>query len=149
VLRGERGPVEVVSTHLTNVEARRGGVMVREQQARELVDRVLRTGGPTRPLVIGGDFNSLPGSAVVNGILEAGVVDARAAVRPGEGGFTTLEGEVTDPASRATERIDYLFVRGARVLEVEPFLESPGIGPDGLPLWASDHVGVLARLALP
>jgi endonuclease/exonuclease/phosphatase family metal-dependent hydrolase len=149
VLRGERGPIEVVGTHLTNVEARRGGIPVRELQARELVDRVLRTGVSTRPLVIGGDFNSLPGSAVVSGMLEVGVVDAWAVARPGEGGFTALEGEVTDPAARATERIDYLFVRGARVLEAAPFLDAPGDGPDRTPLWASDHVGVLVRIALP
>ncbi len=110
MLRGERGPVEVVGTHLTNVEARRGGVLVRELQARELVDRVLRTGDPIRSLVIGGDFNSLPGSAVVSGMLEAGVADAWALLQPGEAGFTALEGEVTDPASRATERIDSLIV---------------------------------------
>lgn len=149
VLRGERGPVEVVGTHLTHVEARRGGVLVRDRQAGELVGRVLRTGDPGRPLVIGGDFNALPGSAVVSGMLEAGAVDAWAVVRPAESGFTALEGEVTDPASRATERIDYVFVRGVRVLEAAPFLDEPGAGPDGLPLWASDHVGVLARIALP
>jgi endonuclease/exonuclease/phosphatase family metal-dependent hydrolase len=149
VLRGERGQVEVVGTHLTHVEARRGGVLVRELQARELADRVIRSGDSTRPLVIGGDFNSLPGSAVVAGMLEAGVADAWAAARPGEDGFTALEGAVTDPAARATERIDYVFVRGARVLEAVPFLDEPGTGPHGLPLWASDHVGVLARIEFP
>ena len=82
-------------------------------------------------------------------MLEAGAVDAWAAVRPGEDGFTALEGEVTDPTSRATGRIDYLFVRGARVREAAPFLDEPSTGPDGPTLWASDHVGVLARIELP
>jgi len=147
--RGGCGPIEIVGTHLTNVEARRGSTLVRELQARELVDRVLRAGDPARPLVIGGDFNSSPGSAVVRGMLDAGAADAWASTRPGEDGFTALEGSVADAASRAVERIDYLFVRGARVLSTEPFLDRPGVGPDGRPLWTSDHVGVLARIALP
>jgi len=149
VLRGERGPVEVVGTHLTNVEARRRSTLVRDLQARELVDRVLRAGDPSRPLVIGGDFNALPGSAVVRGLLAAAAVDAWASTRPGDDGFTALEGEVTDAGARAVERIDYVFVRGARVLSAGPFLDRPGTGPDGSPLWASDHVGVLVRIELP
>jgi endonuclease/exonuclease/phosphatase family metal-dependent hydrolase len=149
VLRGECGPVEVVGTHLTNVEARRRGVLVRERQARELVERVLTAGVPSRPLVIGGDFNAVPDSAVVASLLGGGMVDAWAAARPGEDGFTAIDGAVTDPGARTGARIDYLFVRGARVVSVEPFLARPGTGPGGLPLWASDHVGVLARIALP
>ena len=149
VLRGESGPVEVVGTHLTNVDARRAGVSVRERQALEMVERVLRDGDPSRPLVIGGDFNAPPDSATVASVLAGGAVDAWATARPGEDGFTSLDGAVSDPDARAGERIDYLFVRGARVVSVEPFLARPGTGPDGSPLWASDHVGVLARIALP
>ncbi len=149
VLRGERGPVVVVGTHLTNVEARRGRTLVREMQARELAERVLRSGNASWPLVVGGDFNAVPGSSVVATVIAEGMVDAWAASRPGEDGFTAIDGAVTDPAARAAERIDYLFVRGARVVSVEPFLARPGSSPDGLPLWASDHIGVLARIALP
>ena len=149
VLRGERGPIEIVGTHLTNLEARRGAALVRELQARELVDRILRPGDAGRSVIVGGDFNSTPSSAVIRSMLEAGAVDAWESARPGEQGFTALEGEVTDPAARTVERIDYLFVRGARVLSAEPFLERPGTGPEGRPLWASDHVGVRARIALP
>lgn len=149
VLRGERGPIEIIGTHLTNLQARRGSVQVRELQARELVDRVLESGDRGRSVVIGGDFNSAPESSVVRGILTAGAVDAWASSRPGENGFTALEGGVTDPSARAVARIDYLFVRGFRVLSTEAFLDRPVTGPDGRCLWVSDHVGVLARIALP
>ena len=61
-------------------------------------------------------------------------------------GLTALTGTVTDPADRAEERIDYIFVLGPGmdVTGARAFLDRPFPREGGGVLWASDHVGVLA-----
>lgn len=79
---------------------------------RELADSLLATGAP---VVIGGDFNSEPGSSVVDWMTTAGWRDAWALCGEGAG--------LTYPAAAPIKRIDYLFIspdlncESARVIE--------------------------------
>lgn len=142
--------VDVVSTHLTNTDARCRGVLVRTFQARELV-RWLDPGAAaqTAALVVGGDFNDVPGSATIHALTDAGLRDAWVEAGALGPGLTSIGGALRDPFARAVQRIDYIFVRGASVQAARLFLDSPGCGADGGTLWASDHLGVCAVIGLP
>jgi endonuclease/exonuclease/phosphatase family metal-dependent hydrolase len=146
LIQAENGALEVIGTHLTNRAQR-----IRDAQARQLVERFVRDGGGSGPLLIGGDFNCPPAGDAVRELIAAGLSDAWAAAGRGAG-YTALAGEVDDPEARLTERIDYLFTagEGVRIEGVELFLDAPRItGPEeGRLLWVSDHAGVVARLRL-
>jgi endonuclease/exonuclease/phosphatase family metal-dependent hydrolase len=148
-IAGAEGPVSVVGTHLTNTDARRGADLVRTLQARELA-AWMGAGPPARAVVLGGDFNSVPGSPTIAALLAAGGLDLWAAFGAGDG-RTGLNGTVRDPSDRAVERIDYLFTFGvpedARAT-VTSFLPGPGTNSGGSALWASDHIGVRAVIDL-
>jgi endonuclease/exonuclease/phosphatase family metal-dependent hydrolase len=147
-VRGARADLAVIGTHLTNTEARRRGALVRTLQAQELATWA---GGAAAHTIIGGDFNAAPGSLPILALIGVGVRDAwvSAAGKSAAGlGRTGLNGTVTDPNDSADERIDYIFLLGdgAEVETVEPFLDRPSPREAGGVLWASDHVGVLARI---
>jgi endonuclease/exonuclease/phosphatase family metal-dependent hydrolase len=155
---GSKAPaprLTIVSTHLTNTEARRGRALKRTLQARELAGWLGTSGGPGLS-IIGGDFNDIPDSSTVRAMLDSGAVDAWVSVRKGgaagaanEGaGPTGLSGTVTDPTDVADDRIDYIFVKSgtAVVTRAAPFLDHPFARDGGGVLWASDHIGVLARI---
>jgi len=148
-LRGAGTDLVVIATHLTNTEARRHGRLVRTLQARELSAWARAAG---LPVIIGGDFNSAPDSEPILAMTAAGARDAwaeAAAVGAATGpGLTALAGTVTDPADRAEERIDYIFLLwpGVDVTGARPFLDRPFAREAGGVLWASDHVGVLAGI---
>jgi endonuclease/exonuclease/phosphatase family metal-dependent hydrolase len=96
----------------------------------ELVD-LLAAIAKHRPLLVGGDFNSTPDSAVQQTLRESGLIDLWS--RCGKGS------DLTYPANTPVKRIDYLFLNGkapcttARVLNTQ----------------ASDHRPVLFELTLP
>jgi endonuclease/exonuclease/phosphatase family metal-dependent hydrolase len=131
--RGREEGIEVVSTHLTNTGARRGGRLVRELQAEELARWLGKTKAAGQVgLVVGGDFNDTPGSRTVREILASGARDAW----------------VEAGAAAAPRRIDYIFVGGPslRAESAAAFLGKPRPRSTGGVLRASDHVGVLARI---
>lgn len=142
-LRGQREPLVVVATHLTAAD-----VDTAAEQAEELVDRLVPPRGDPRPVVVAGDLNSPPGSATLAAFAEAGFTDAWSDVRPDDPGWTYGHTSLRSRSPRATERIDYVLVRDARVQHAELFLDEPDTMPtrEG-PLWASDHTGVLAVVA--
>ena len=150
------GDVTVIGTHLTNTEARSGGQLTRTLQAQELA-RWIRAdiGGDGATLtILGGDFNDSPGSATIGQVLAAGGrdawSDANGAAPVAGQGRTGLNGTVRDPGDIAEERIDFLFVFGRNVAveSVSLFLAAASVDSSGLPLWASDHIGVRAELVL-
>ena len=115
------GALTVVNLHLTHLK---GADALRTAQ----VEAALATISAAGPVLIGGDFNAGPTSAVVAVLRDAG--------------FTDLAG--TDPfATCAGRRIDFLFGRGvvaagpATPLGAEPV---NGVLP-------SDHTGILVTLA--
>lgn len=113
------GSVWLANTHLDDPRSATG---VRLVQIEELLV-FLR---PWRPVVLGGDFNAEPGSPEYQRLLEAGLIDAAAAIG------------ATGPTSADQRRIDYLFVTGE-------FEVSGGRVPS---VTASDHRPVVVRLTL-
>jgi endonuclease/exonuclease/phosphatase family metal-dependent hydrolase len=133
----------------------------REQQARRAALAVERHVGDG-PAVVLGDFDATPDAAStsfwrgrrsLDGVSVC-YQDAWETDRPGEPGFTfsaenplVRAGEVATAVSR---RIDYVLVRAGRhgalleVLRCNRLLDRPVGG-----VWASDHYGVVADLAVP
>ncbi len=135
--------------------------MEREQQAHRAALAVERH-AEDGPAVVLGDFDATPDAASVafwrgrRSLNGASVCyqDAWETARPGELGFTfsaenplVRAGEVATAVSR---RIDYVLVRAGRhgasleVLRCDRLLDQPVGG-----VWASDHYGVVADLAVP
>jgi endonuclease/exonuclease/phosphatase family metal-dependent hydrolase len=149
-----RVEVDAYVTHLTDRNEQSGGVAIRQHQARELVAWVQHTSRPENPVLIGGDFNDTPDSGTIRVLVGAGFIDLHAAAGSGPG-YTNDRNDLDIEAAQASpnQRIDYLFFRPGRdrkfrLESVSLFLDQPSAEPDGRWLWASDHFGVLARLAL-
>ena len=95
------GPLHVIGTHL----GAEGVSTFRDQEARDLLAHVRARVAPDAPVIIGGDFNSLPNSGVHAGFSQH-FRDTWEECGDGEGH--------TFPADSAVRRIDYIFVRGLR-----------------------------------
>jgi endonuclease/exonuclease/phosphatase family metal-dependent hydrolase len=139
--------LELYNTHLEAFDA-----AVREAQARELLDYVARTSEPGLPAVLLGDMNARPGSAVHRAILQAGFVDTWAEAGRGSGSTCCQDTLLANGRSRASERIDYVFVRGGAAraaVEASRLVLNrrvPRWDGEGL-LWPSDHFGVLSTVS--
>lgn len=112
-------------------------------------------------VVLGGDLNAPPGAPTIEAITSAGFVDTHLAAGNAEcdpetgsdctsGRIDDAMTDLEDPASRQSERIDYLFVLDERDCEPVPptglFNAEPAEGALAFP---SDHTGVQATLACP
>ena len=134
----------------------------REQQALAAARLLERHAAGAQHAVVLGDLDATPDAASVQflrgrrSLAGASVcyTDAWEIAHPGEPGHTfsaenplVRAGEVATAVSR---RIDYVLVRGGahgpslEVLSCERLLDGPAEG-----VWASDHYGVVADLALP
>ncbi len=101
----DKGLLYAVNTHLDPS----GTDWFRMQEVaavRQLADSLLASGAP---VMVGGDFNSEPGSAVVDWMTTAGWSDAWAQCGEGAG--------LTFPAATPVKRIDYLFISPQLVCE--------------------------------
>ncbi len=146
--------LEAYATHLTDRDESSGGEPIRVQQARELLQWVRHTSDPRNPVLIGGDFNDVPESDTIRTLTENGFIDLHAAFSSSPG-FTNDRHDLDIEAAEArpNQRIDYVFLRPGkgrdfRIESVRLFLDRPCAQPGGGWLWASDHFGVLARIAL-
>lgn len=119
VVETTTGELWVYNTHLDDPS---GAGAVRLEQ----VTQLLAAAEGASPAIIGGDFNALPDSDVIDVVLAAGFSDTGAA-------FPTAGGTFEDG-----EHIDYLFMRG-------PISASEGFVVQE---WSSDHRPVVARLAV-
>jgi endonuclease/exonuclease/phosphatase family metal-dependent hydrolase len=153
-IRGDGGKnIDLLGTHLTNLEDMVGDDLARTLQARELVQDIIPGRPNSNPVVVGGDFNDPPGSDTYLELTGAGLFeDLFASENPGVDGFTSFGGgfDITDPAEEAVKRIDYLFMMdgSGSVTGSELFLDAardidPDPGNESW-LWASDHIGVKA-----
>lgn len=130
-------------------------------QARQVVQFAQEVATPESVVVIGGDLNAQPDDPTIAAITESGFVDSHldtgnAECDPETGAQCTSGriddslSDLQDPASRQSERIDYLFVSAQRDCSpVEPtglFNGEPARGPLAYP---SDHTGVQATLRCP
>lgn len=125
----------------THTEAYDSGV--RDAQRDELLD-VLRP--VAAPVVVVGDFNATPDAVG----MPAPYVDAwTAAGGRRDGGATCGQSAgLADPESTLRDRIDYVWVRGARVTGCRVVGDQPRDRTPGHGLWPSDHAAVVADLEL-
>jgi endonuclease/exonuclease/phosphatase family metal-dependent hydrolase len=144
--------LELFHTHLEAYDEK-----IREAQAAELLGFLAAqtAAAPDRPVLLLGDLNATPQSAVYEGLSAAGFVDAFAAAGQGSGSTCCQEADLGNQQSSASMRIDYVFVRTrARntrdlVAACELVLDQRVPRSDGRGLvWPSDHCGVLAALRL-
>jgi len=146
LVHGKRA-VRVVNTHL---EAFHPGIRV--LQAQELLAGPLAA-GPGDVILIG-DLNTGPELPVPENrlayfvLVQGGMVDSWPILHPGDPGYTAgLGGDLNQPADDIEHRIDMVMFRGTIVP-----LSSSTFGTERQTaggLWPSDHLGHVARLALP
>jgi endonuclease/exonuclease/phosphatase family metal-dependent hydrolase len=101
VLSSPEGRLDVIGTHL----GAESESTFREQEARDLLRHIDTHVAPDAPVIIGGDFNSVPESAVHTGFARK-FQDSWEKCGEGEG--------FTFPADTPVRRIDYLYSRGLR-----------------------------------
>ena len=127
VARTRLGTLQAFTTH---IDASTGDEY-RLQEVAQLLLPIHARLSPDRPVLVGGDFNAEPGSAVVRKLRDAGLRDAWAECWQGEG--------LTYPADAPRKRIDYVFLTGslrctaARVIDTQ----------------ISDHRPLLVTVTMP
>ncbi len=129
-------PLRVVCTHTEAYDP-----VTRDHQRDELL-AVL----PPGPLVVLGDLNAPPDQVGITAGLSDAWLDAG---RPDTGPEAATSGQDPDlanPVSALSERIDYVWVRGPRVLAASRFGAADADRVGGL--WPSDHAGVCVELDL-
>lgn len=143
-LRGRFQNIDVIGTHLRRRAA--------AENARELTLKLLPSRGNDNPLILAGDFNSLPTSEAIQTLLDAGLVDVWTRANPEQQGFTSTHHPLRTRTDEASQRIDYVFVSpDTGVVRAELFLGTAvdsDPGPGEAWLWGSDHAG-LSALVLP
>ena len=142
-----RTTVRILTTHL-EVSGPRAG-RIQERQAQEALTLIAAS---PHPVIALGDFNAPvdgPGTDTYARLTEV-LDDAWTSARPADPGPTCCQAELLDNAvGQENVRFDLVLVpEGWRVRSVartgaEPFRTAPP------PLWASDHVGVTARVTVP
>jgi endonuclease/exonuclease/phosphatase family metal-dependent hydrolase len=107
------GRWQAITTHLDAS----AGDEYRQQEADRLREILRERGATGTPLILGGDMNATPDSAVIKKVLGFGLRDAWTECGEGDG--------FTYPASKPVKRIDYLFLTGtlrctsARVIDTQ------------------------------
>ena len=152
-IRCSRGLLTAVSTHITNVDALRRDVLIREYQVRELSELLVDWSTDRIGIIVGGDFNATPDSSSIEWMNTIGAIDAWPVTgeeSAAQNGATSLRGEVTNPDAVNTKRIDYIFTVGDSIetLLTERILDTPSRAPSGESLWVSDHAGIFTRLRI-
>ena len=141
-LTSRRGPLDVWNVHLT----RAGGGHLRQVAA--LVELVARESADV-PAVVLGDFNVGEETDGMGALRAAGFRDAYRLLHSAAPGLTAWQ-RVVAPEPTVSRRVDYCWLApgaGLDVLDSVVVLDRPGRGPDGAPLWPSDHYGVLTEIA--
>lgn len=120
-----QGPIEVLNTHLDAA----GDDRYRRQEVATVIAHAARLRAENPFVIVGGDFNAEPGSAVIARMAENGWTDAWAECG-GEDGRTY-------PSDTPTKRIDYLFLSPALRCETVQVIATE----------ASDHRPLRVRLS--
>jgi endonuclease/exonuclease/phosphatase family metal-dependent hydrolase len=144
-IESEGRPLHIFTTHLSwmldDGETRRA-------QAGELRDWMDEKAGPN-DLVLTGDLNAPPDAAEIRWLVGAsGLIDAFAALHPGEAGFSWDNGNPFAAGHRIPlpdRRIDYILARGDRMTRTLRACDLVFDRPDRSGLFASDHFGVMAE----
>jgi hypothetical protein len=122
----------------THTEAYDAGV--RDAQRDELL---AHCEGTATPVVLVGDFNAVPKAVGV----PAPWLDAWS-VADGPGATVGQAADLANEKSRLRRRIDYVFVRDARVVACHRIGHEPADRSKPHNLWPSDHAGVIADLRI-
>ena len=149
------GPIDLYNVHLNGTAFDEPQPSVDEiSLVMDFIDDT-RSGGP---VILAGDFNASPEDPSIRALRDAGYVDVLAEAgdptceKAGDPGCTNSTIPLDEPAARADQRIDYIFVRDGEDIAIEPeeaelFLNS-AIDTGGGTLWTSDHIGVKGVLRL-
>lgn len=150
-LSSEQGPLALFNAHLQGPD----DPDLAAQEMDDVLAFVEATAAPQESVVLAGDFNTLDTAAVLQRLRDAGFTDACAAAgltcgADDRSGCTNSTLPLGDAGVRAAVRIDYTWVRGARVAAVDcaPMFDQPFELGAGDVLWASDHVGLAVDLEL-
>lgn len=173
-LGSEAGPVEVIATHLasssddrpcdssTCPRPCRATDSINTCQARQIVETLREDPPSARTItIVTGDLNATPTEPTIRALTDAGLIDTHLAVGNAEcdpvtgaectsGRIDDALTDLTNPQSRQTERIDYVFVRPSprcRIGKPTGVFAAAG-GPtrgDGL-VFPADHSAVEATL---
>jgi len=141
-LGSRRGPLDVWNVHLT----RPGGGHRRQVTA--LVELVARESAGV-PAIVLGDFNVSEETPGMRALRAAGFRDAYRLLHSAAPGLTAWQ-RVVAPEPTVSRRVDYCWLApgaGLDILHSVVVLDRPGRGPDGTPLWPSDHYGLLTEIA--
>jgi len=136
------GPVDVWSAHLT----RAGGGHGRQTAA---LARLVACESRGVPAFVLGDFNADAGSSRLRPFDDAGFADACRLAPPNGTPFTAWQ-RVDAPGATVSRRVDFCWLAPETphaVVRSRIVCDRPGVGPDGRPLWPSDHYGVLVEVA--
>jgi len=166
------GPVDFVSTHLasgsddrpcdaaTCPKPCRAQDTLNTCQARQAAELLDDRRGPRSVGILAGDLNARPAEPTITALRERGYVDTMAVAGTGicteadargctSGRDDTSLADMRNPASRQSERIDYVFLATKRSCDVtRAGVFRPGGGPvaaDGI-VFPSDHSGVTATI---
>ena len=120
------GPITVLNTHLDASREDRW----RRQEITRLLQIATEAGASGDALLVGGDLNSTPESAVQEEVRRAGFIDAWTLCGSGN--------ELTYPADSGVKRIDYLYLNNGQSCETATVIDTR----------ASDHRPVLVRVRL-
>ena len=118
------------------------------RQAAALVELVARESAGV-PTVVLGDFNVSEETDGIRTLRAAGFVDVFRLLHPTGAGLTAWQ-RVDAPAPTVSHRVDYCWLApgtALSALDSTVILDRPAAGPDGRPLWPSDHYGLLTELA--
>lgn len=128
------GEVDVYVTHLTS-----GGDKVRAAQALAVAAGIKETRG-SGPLLLMGDFGDVPGSATIQPLLDAGLVDLVADAPL----VTCCRDAVIGELPPLAMRTSFILGKGWLGPQLSPFGDKPKKRADGSLLYASDHNGIFA-----
>jgi endonuclease/exonuclease/phosphatase family metal-dependent hydrolase len=172
-LVSDMGIVDFVTTHLASSSDDRpcdaktcpppceASDMLNTCQARQVLALAERLATPTSVVVIGGDLNAKPDEPTIAAFRAAGYRDTHVVAGNAEcdaqTGAQCTSGRVdenltdlSDPSSRQSERIDYLWIGGSRQCDVIAptglFNAEPAAGAPGGLAYPSDHTGVQAAI---
>ena len=141
------GDVDMFTTHLAHgLTPLSDTTKLLQAQAAVAITEEWATEGPLPDFLVG-DFNSAPGSAVHQEVVGAGFVDTYTGDETSGGPPDGQEVWSPSPERPMSERIDYVFARGAvTVLDSRRIADVPLLQPDGRYLWPSDHYGFVTTV---
>ncbi len=115
------------------------GEVARSMSSKLIVEKIKELTNPNEPLILMGDFNSLPDSKAITTLL-GHLDDGAAGIAIGQyGSVGTFNGFQTDASLE--DRIDYIFIKNSNVSKYSHIADKRDNG-----LWVSDHLPILIKV---